>query len=116
MGVVEQDDVDIEDLDDDDINDYKKQARKVTKSLNKWGIVKAAPAGRVNKKLRVHLANNPKGKFIQGRRFSDICVMVINSKGKGRMIRCLLDSGCSKSIILKKFTDKNQRTKLSDED
>ena len=35
MGVVEQDDVDIEDLDDDDINDYKKQARKVTKSLNK---------------------------------------------------------------------------------
>ena len=42
--------------------------------------------------------------------------MVINSKGRGRMIRCLLDSGCLKSIVLKKFTDKKQRSKLSSAD
>ena len=40
--------------------------------------------------------------------------MVIDSKGKGKMIRALLDSGCSKSIILMKFMDKKQRRKLSD--
>lgn len=42
--------------------------------------------------------------------------MVINSKGKCRMIRCLLNSGCSKSVIFKKFTDKKQRKKLSKKD
>ena len=30
------------------------------------------------------------------------------------MARCLLDTGCTKSMILKKFTSKNRRTKLSD--
>ena len=42
--------------------------------------------------------------------------MVINTKGKGRMLRCLLDTECSKSIVLKKFTDEKQRLKLSNED
>ena len=42
--------------------------------------------------------------------------MVINRKGKGRMLRCVLDTGCLKSIVLKKFTDKKQRSKLSEED
>ena len=31
------------------------------------------------------------------------------------MARCLLDTGCTKSMILKQFTDKKQRTKLSKE-
>ena len=30
------------------------------------------------------------------------------------MARCLLDTGCTKSMILKRFTDKKRRTKLSD--
>ena len=32
------------------------------------------------------------------------------------MLRCLLDTGCSKSIVLKKFTDKKQRSKLDRKD
>ena len=37
--------------------------------------------------------------------------MVKGKNGKGTMPRALLDSGCSKTIILKEFTDKdNQRT------
>ena len=48
--------------------------------------------------------------------FSDVCVMVIDTKGKGRMLHCLLDTGCLKSFVLKKITDKNQRSKLSEED
>ena len=32
------------------------------------------------------------------------------------MARCLLDTGCTKSMILKKFTDKKRQTKLSDKD
>ena len=29
--------------------------------------------------------------------------------GEGKMIRALLDSGCSKTIVLKEFTQKNRR-------
>ena len=50
------------------------------------------------------------------RRFSGICVIVLNIKGNERMLCCLLDTGCSKSIVLKKFTDKKYRSKLSKED
>ena len=32
------------------------------------------------------------------------------------MARCLLDTGCTKSMILKKFKSKKQQTKLSDKD
>ena len=42
--------------------------------------------------------------------------MVIYTKGKGRMLHCLLDTRCLKSIVLKKVTDKKQRSKLCDED
>jgi cytidylate kinase len=31
------------------------------------------------------------------------------------MAKCLLDTGCTKSMILKKFTDKKRRNKLSKE-
>ena len=36
--------------------------------------------------------------------------------GKGTMLRALLDSGCTKSIILKSFTSPKARTQLSKED
>ena len=49
-------------------------------------------------------------------RFSDICVIVIGTKGKSSMLCCLLDTGCTKSIVLMKFTDKKQRSKLSKKD
>ena len=42
--------------------------------------------------------------------------MVKDDKGRGRMVRALFDSGCSRSIILKKFTCKSKRTKLEEKD
>ena len=33
--------------------------------------------------------------------------------GKGKMLRALLDSGCTKSIILKSFTSPKERKQLS---
>ena len=42
--------------------------------------------------------------------------MRVNSKGKTQPIQCLLDTGCSKSIILKKFTKSKQQTKQCKED
>jgi hypothetical protein len=46
------------------------------------------------------------------RRYLEVCVQVVDSNGKGRMLRALLDSGCSKSIIFKEFTEKKRRNKL----
>ena len=48
-------------------------------------------------------------------RFAEVLVLIIDSNRKGRMVRSLLDTGRSKSIILKHFTEHKQRTKLPDE-
>ncbi|OEU11608.1 hypothetical protein FRACYDRAFT_244725 [Fragilariopsis cylindrus CCMP1102] len=48
------------------------------------------------------------------RRFCEV-LLSINVNGHDTMTRCLLDTGCTKSMILKQFTDKNRRTKLSKE-
>ena len=37
-------------------------------------------------------------------RYSDIIVETVDNKGRGLALRGLLDSGCSKTIVLKKFT------------
>ena len=50
------------------------------------------------------------------RRFAEVLVSVIDDNGNGRMARALLDSGCSKSILLKKFTSKKSRSALSAKD
>jgi len=49
-------------------------------------------------------------------RFAKVLVTVIDNKGKGKMCRALLDSGCSKSLVLKKFTDKKLQSESTDED
>ena len=36
--------------------------------------------------------------------------------GKGKMVRALLDSGCSKTIVLKEFTQKKRRKVLPPEE
>ena len=41
-------------------------------------------------------------------RYADVCIEVVDSKGKGQSIRGLLDSGCSRSIILKRYTDRKR--------
>ena len=50
------------------------------------------------------------------RKFSEVLVSIVNSDGTETMARCLLDTGCTKSMILKKFTDIKRRNKLSVED
>ena len=42
--------------------------------------------------------------------------MMIGTNGKGRMLRCPLDTGCSESILLKKLNDERMRSKLSEKD
>ena len=49
-------------------------------------------------------------------RYADICIMVKDDKGKAKMLRALLDSGCSKSIILREFTSKSRRRILDEKD
>ena len=49
------------------------------------------------------------------RRFSEV-VLSVDIDGQEVMARYLLDTGCTKSMILKKFTSKKRRTKLSDKD
>ena len=39
------------------------------------------------------------------RQFAEMIVMVKDENGKGTMCRALLDSGCSRTIILKQFTN-----------
>ena len=49
------------------------------------------------------------------RRFTEV-ILSVGVDGEEVTARCLLDTGCTKSMILKKFTSKKQRTKLSDKD
>ena len=42
--------------------------------------------------------------------------MVKTDKGQDMMLRALLDSGCSKSIILKSFTTPKNRKKLKEKE
>jgi len=50
------------------------------------------------------------------RRFSEVLISIVNADGTETMVKCLLDTGCTKSMILKKFTDKKRRNKLSKEE
>jgi len=53
----------------------------------------------------------------QGKRqFAEVLVSVIGENGKEKMVCALLDTGCSKSIILKKFTEEKRCKKLSAEE
>lgn len=45
--------------------------------------------------------------------FAEVIVTVVDYKGKSRMVRALLNTGCSMSIILKKFTKQKQQNKLN---
>jgi hypothetical protein len=62
------------------------------------------------------IVNKKKTIIASRRRYLEVCVQVVDSNGRGRMLRALLDSGCSKSIILKQSTKKKQRTKLMGRD
>ena len=46
----------------------------------------------------------------------DIIIMVKDQNGKGMILRALLDSGCSRTIILKQFTNRKNRRLLAEKD
>ena len=68
----------------------------------------------------------PKGRFLKvnkylvgkwpERQFTEVLVSIVDSNGKGRIARVLLDTGCSKSIILKHFTERKRRTELPEDE
>ena len=43
---------------------------------------------------------------------TETVIMTKLENGKGKMVRALLDSGCSKTIVLKEFTQKKRRKVL----
>ena len=45
-------------------------------------------------------------------RCTETVIMIKISNGKCKTLRALLDSGCTKTIILKQFTEKSNRTYL----
>ena len=71
----------------------------------------STPDGRVLK-VREYLVK----KGTVERRFAEVLVSVVDSDGKGKMVRALLDTGCSRSIILKQFTERDKRTELPDDE
>ena len=48
--------------------------------------------------------------------FAGVLVLIVGRNEKGTMVRVLLDTGCSKSTLLKHFTKYEQQTKLSNEE
>ena len=56
-----------------------------------------------------------KGAF-GARRYSEVILSISDGNGGETMTRCLLDTGCTKSMILKKFTETKRRIRLSKED
>ena len=54
-------------------------------------------------------------KFNSERRFAEVLVSIVQDNGSTRMARALLDSGCSRSIILKEFTRSKRQIELDAE-
>ena len=50
------------------------------------------------------------------RKISEVLISIVGIDGKEKIAKCLLGTGRTKSMILKKFTDKKRRTKLSKKD
>ena len=59
---------------------------------------------------RMTISNEPP------RKISEVLISIVGIDGKEKMAKCLLYTGCTKSMILKMFTDKKRRTKLSNKD
>ena len=113
---------DIEDANNKEIRDYKQKVRQTTKAMKeKWGttLTPAPPkfvTQQAKKKRRCsRFVGTPSGltfdfkklkqdvKINTQQRFSDICVIMINTKGKGRILCCLLNTGCLKSSCIEEI-------------
>ena len=108
-------------FDRDELRRYKKQARKYFKK-KRWELPKRqCKCQRCVTPVIIATANGTlypintaaQNKLKGARRFSEV-ILSIKVDGKEVIARCLLDTGCTKSMILKNFTDQKRRTKLSD--
>jgi len=69
----------------------------------------AAPDGSI---LPVKRIITRKEHSSEERRHAEVVVELLDENGNGRPLRTLLDTGCSKSIILEEFLSKKQRASL----
>ena len=100
-------DKEITSIEGDQLKHHRKKAKKAEKALKQsWEAYTVQHVGPKQRKV-------PKEHSIgqSNRRYADICVMVKDPrKGKGQMLQALLDSGCTKSILLKSLTSPKART------
>ena len=84
-------------IEPDELSALKKKYKKQEKKLRKWEVYATQRVGPKRQKVPKELSigkSNP--------RYADVCVMVKDPKTeKEKMLRALLDSDCTKSIILK---------------
>ena len=102
-------DEDVKYIDGDQLKSLRKKSKKVEKALKlSWQVYTVQHVGPKRRKV-------PKEQSIgqSNQQYVDICVMVKDPRtGKGKMLRALLDSGCTKSIIFKSFTLPKARIQL----
>ena len=108
-----------------ELEKHSKGCKEFLKKFKRLWDEPAAPRRKVRKLVRPDIIATEDGTNLKVKRayinntqrqFAEAVVMVVDSEGRGRMLRALFDSGCSKSIILKKFTESKQRTKLKPRD
>ena len=67
-------------------------------------------------KKRLKLKEHYNKRMLKENKCTEIVIMMKVENGKGKMVRALLDSGCSKTIVLKEFTQKKRRKVLPPEE
>ena len=99
-------------IEPDELSALKKKCKKQEKKLKKnshWEVYATQRVGPKKRKVPRELSIGE-----SNRRYADVCVMVKDPKtGKGKMLQALLDLGCTKSIILKKFTSRKLQTRIN---
>ena len=96
-------------IEPDKLSALKKRCKKQEKNVKKWEVYTTQRVGPKRQKVPKELSIGE-----SNRRYADVCVMVKDPKtGKGKILCALLNSGCTKSIILKKFTSPQVQTRLN---
>lgn len=102
-------------FDNDDLKHYKKQAKWWSKKQKRQGSTPQRPVRTVPRttkpviigtvKVTLYPINTRMWENLKGaRRFSEVILLILINR-KEVMAQYLLDVGCTKSMILKKFTD-----------
>ena len=102
----------VQHIEPDKLSAFKKKFKKQERQLRKWEVNDTHCVGskrrKVPNKLSIEESNQ---------QYADVCVMVkVPKTGKEKILFALLDSGCTKPIILQKFTSPQVRTRLIEKD